>query len=223
MEKKRQQIIEKALEFISEIGWTVQNIEFLHELTKYLGNLFQVDYVLIARYSENKPDFAETVSIYNKTAFLPNMVYELLHTPCENVIGKKLCCYKSDIQILFPKDELLVQMNVDSYIGIPLWSSDKNPIGLIVIMDNEPLSDIKTIEIVFKIVAIRAAHELEKMLLQNKLKISYAEISEKNKQLENFNTKLEQEIKKRTKELTESEEKFKAIYEKVSGFVIHNR
>ncbi|RLD79790.1 MAG: hypothetical protein DRJ10_08305, partial [Bacteroidetes bacterium] len=212
MNRKRQEVIEKTLDFIEKQGVLVQNDELLHSFTKFLGDLFNVDYVLIDKFSINKPDIAETVSVYSKTKHLHDIIYKLTDTPCENVMGANFCCYESGVQKLFPKDELLVQMNVDSYIGSPLWSSTKEPIGLIAIMDSKALSYIKTIELVLKIVSIRVAQELEKILFENKLK-------EQNRKLENFNIELEQKVIERAKALKESEEKYRLITEQVSDVI----
>ena len=212
MNNNRQQIIEKTLDFIAEKQGNIFNLEFLHAISEFLGNLFNVDYVLIDKFSIDKPDVAETVSIYCRTKHLSNMIYELEGTPCENIIGGNFCCYASGVQQLFPNDEQLVQMNVDSYIGIPLWSSGKEAIGLIALMDNKAISDIKTIELVLKIISIRVAQELEKILFENILEISY-------KKLENFNAELEAQVEKRTKELAESEEKFRTIFNNITDSI----
>ena len=171
MNEKRQQFIEKTLDFINNKARKLQNIEFLHQLTKYLGELFQVDYVLIDKYDIKKPNIAETISVYNRNSHIHNITYDLKDTPCENVMGTNYCCYETNVQNLFPKDDLLVEMNVDSYLGIPLWSTSGVPIGLIAIMDKNSLKNTKTIELVFKIIAIKTSQVLEKILFENTIDI----------------------------------------------------
>lgn len=204
MNTQRQEIIEKTLSFVANKGWTEHGSRFLDSLAKFLGELLEVDYVLIDKYSNKAPHTAETVAIYNHGAFLPNMVYELIHTPCENVIGCRLCCYPSGIQQLFPNDELLKLMAVDSYIGIPLWSSTGDPIGLIALMDGKILEDIKTVELCLQIVAIKAAHELENMLYVK-------EIDQKNKKLSEASL----ELQLRYNELITIEEELRASNEEL--------
>jgi hypothetical protein len=72
---------------------------------------------------------AKTIGLYANGAIVHNIEYDLATTPCENVMDKKLCVYNSGVQALFPEDDLLVQMKVDSYIGIPLWDSKGSPLA----------------------------------------------------------------------------------------------
>jgi PAS domain S-box-containing protein len=164
--------LEASINFVANKREYTSGIDFLNILAKFIGDLLQVDYVLIDKYSKENPDVAETVAIYTANGLAPNIVYDLLDSPCQNVIDCKLCAYDSNIQQLFPKDDLLVQMQVDSYVGIPLWGNKGEPIGLIAVMDGEKLDDIKSIELILKTVSSIAAIELERILYTNKLKIS---------------------------------------------------
>lgn len=210
MEKNRQEKIEKTLDFLSNKDLSMIKGNFLESLTKFLGDLLDVDYVLIGKYSIINPKIAETFAIYNRDKFLPSMIYELIHTPCENVIGSSLCCYSTKVQETFPKDVLLQKMNVDSYIGIPLWNTQREPIGLIAILDNKPLHDIETIAILLQIIAIKAAHELEKMHCENVLEVKNKELLNANHQLQikyNEIVYIDEKLKKSNKELLEAKNK----------------
>jgi PAS domain S-box-containing protein len=88
------------------------------------------------------------------------MRYALKGTPCENVMGRRLCVYPEGAQRLFPEDTLLVEMGVESYIGIPLWDSSGRPTGLIALMDSKPLADAASATQLLQLVATRAAAEL---------------------------------------------------------------
>ncbi|RJP17925.1 MAG: response regulator, partial [Deltaproteobacteria bacterium] len=105
---------------------------------------------------------AETVALYSHGGVVPNVRYNLRDTPCENVSGKKLCCYPQGVQGLFPRDTMLTDMRAESYIGIPLWDSKGRPIGLIVVIDCKPMANTELIADVLQIVATRTASELER-------------------------------------------------------------
>ncbi len=196
--------IEKTVEFISRKNFTSKKDPFLKSISKFLNELFDVSYVLINRYSIKKPDIVETIAIYSKGGFMPNLKYNLKFTPCENVIDNELCVYPKNVQEIFPKDDLLTQMDVDSYIGLPLWSSNGEPIGLIAILDKNQLKDTKTIEIILQIVAVKAAQELEKEIYENKLALQIQDL------------KVSKDI------LRKSEEKYSAVVENSNdGIVIH--
>ncbi len=157
-ERKR---MEDALYFVAQRGWLSGAENFFTALAQFLGESLHMDYVIVSELSENS-DMAETLALYARGAIVPNMQYALTGTPCENVMGRQLCAYPQDVQQLFPEDTLLAEMGVESYIGIPLWDSFGRPIGLIAVMDGEPLTVTKAATQLLQLVATRAAAELER-------------------------------------------------------------
>jgi len=158
-ERKR---VEKTMKFIAQRGWMEGGEEFLIALTRYLGQLLEVDYVIIDKLAAD-PNYAETVAIYAKGEVLPNLQYSLEHTPCQNVInGATLCCHLMNVQRQFPKDSLLADMQVESYIGLPLWDSTGKVVGLIAVMDCKPIYDELAVTSILQLVAISAAAELKR-------------------------------------------------------------
>jgi diguanylate cyclase (GGDEF)-like protein/PAS domain S-box-containing protein len=179
-ERKRS---EDVLKFIAQGEWLNSDVEFLTSLASYLGRLLGMDYVIIDKLGSD-PAYAETVAIYAKGAVVPNMQYSLQYTPCENVMNGGLCCYPENIQQQFPKDILLVDMQVESYAGIPLWDSKGNVIGLIALMDGKPMIDTNSLTSVLQQVATSAAIALERQQADAKLKEKFERIAELNNQLE---------------------------------------
>ncbi|MEX0615589.1 MAG: EAL domain-containing protein, partial [Methylophaga sp.] len=83
-------------------------------------------------------------------------------TPCENVINGGLCCYPNDVRQRFPDDQMLFDMSVESYIGLPLWDSTGKVIGLIMVMDSKPIEDEAAVTGLLQLVGTRVAAELER-------------------------------------------------------------
>jgi len=181
--KNPQKTIEKTLKFIAQKGYQNKSNNFLKAVSEFLVNLFDVDYVLIDKYSLQTPSKVDSVVVFSKKGLMPNISYKLANTPCENVIDKNICAYPNNIQTLFPKDEMLVQMNIESYIGIPLWSSIGEPIGLIAILNSKPINDTIILETILQIVAIKAAQVLEKEIFDNVLELQIKDLKSSNKQL----------------------------------------
>ena len=170
--------IEQTLQFIAKIGYQNNQKNFIKNSIKFLADLLKVDYVLVGKYSVDTPNIVETISVYGKGKYIANIEYELEGTPCENVISKKLCVYPNNIQTLFPKDDLLVKMDVNSYIGMPLWTSNSEPIGLIAILDKNPITNSKTIETIIQMVAIKLEEVLEKIQYDKKIKLKMNALKE---------------------------------------------
>jgi PAS domain S-box-containing protein len=182
---------------------------FLNDLVKFLGELTETDYVIIDVFKRNNPLVAKTIAIYAKGDIIPNFEYELKCTPCENVMGKSLCVYKKNIQKLFPKDKLLEDMNVESYIGIPLWDSLGQAIGLIAFMHSKPINDSETLELILQIAANTTSQEIEKLEIEKIVQKRTKELNIKNKQFEN-------ELKERKlsdEALHNSEEKYRLLFD----------
>lgn len=171
-------LIEQTLEYISSNGYISDNNKFLKNTSKFLSELFNVNHIVINKYSINKPNIADTIVFYEKGKFKSNISYNLKDTPCSNVIDKVICHYPNNVQKLFPKDRFLVHRNINSYIGVPLWNSKKEPIGLIALMNVKPFEKAKTLEIIIKIIAIQIEKVLENILFEEISKENELEFKE---------------------------------------------
>ncbi|HZW24280.1 MAG TPA: PAS domain S-box protein [Gallionella sp.] len=152
---------EDALRFIAQRGGGDNAENILTALVQYLGTALGVDYVFIDTLTESG-DCAETVAFYSKGDLVPNIRYALKNTPCDNVVGKVLCCYREDVQASFPDDPVLADLGVESYAGMPLWDTAGQPIGLIAAMDGKPFADEALVKHLLQLVSPRVAAELER-------------------------------------------------------------
>ncbi len=114
----------------------------------------------------------QTLAIHCAGRCIPNECYELAGTPCASVVGRRFQCYPSGVLELFPGDELMQQLAIQSYAAYPLFDADNRPLGLIVIIDNREMTDPALIESVLKIFAARAAAELERRQAEDALRAS---------------------------------------------------
>ncbi len=165
----QQKRLEEVHTFLSTSGYPGSNATFFESLAKYLSETLDSEYVCIDKL-EGDGLTAQTVAIYNEGIFDPNVSYSLKQTPCGEVVGKTICCFPENVCQLFPHDEALQTLNAHSYIGTTLWSFDGKPIGLIAIIGQKPLKNAAFAENVLKLVAIRAAGELERIQAEDGLK-----------------------------------------------------
>jgi PAS domain S-box-containing protein len=153
--------IENAQLFLQQCGWSASGEDFFESIARYLAETLGMDYVCIDRL-EGDGLAAKTVAVYFDGKFEDNLTYALKDTPCGDVVGKTICAFPSDVRRLFPKDVALQEMMAESYAGITLWSSRGKPIGLIAVIGREPRADLNLAEAILKVVAVRAAGELER-------------------------------------------------------------
>lgn len=173
-----QSAIEKTLYFIAQKGWAQGDETFFSNLVTFLGETLDFEYVVIDEVIEGGTK-ARTVGLYARGAVRPNIEYALRSTPCEDVFGGALCFYGDGVQQHFPEDELLVDMGVESYLGVPLWGSSGEAIGLIALMGCRPFDgDRRIAESVLQVVAVRCAHEMERKRSEESLRESEARFRE---------------------------------------------
>ncbi|MDT8317270.1 MAG: PAS domain-containing protein [bacterium] len=168
--------MEEALYFIAQKGWEASGEDFFETLVAYLANTLGVDYAFVGKMIDNKT--VCTVALYANGKIEENIEYELRGTPCENVIGKELCCYPENIKKLFPEDEMLVPMEAEAYIGIPMWDSKGKSIGLIAVVSRRVISEVESAKALLQLVSIRAANEMERCIVDEELRNSEAMLKE---------------------------------------------
>ena len=136
---------------------------FFRQLVVYLGKLFDTKYSFIGLIDKTEPLTVNTLALCVDGEIADNISYRLENTPCANVVGKSTCAYPAGVQQTFPKDTLLQQLGVESYIGTPLFDAVGKPLGLIVLLDNKPQQQIEWMGEILQIFAARAAAELERI------------------------------------------------------------
>ena len=59
--------------------------------------------------------------------FIDNIVYNLKNTPFQEVFCENRTCYfEGNFDLLYPKDKMLKEMNIKSYIRVPTIAVIKN-------------------------------------------------------------------------------------------------
>ncbi|MBT0663704.1 PAS domain S-box protein [Geobacter pelophilus] len=162
--------IEQTLFFINESGMLHRGDELLKRITAYLAECLDVEYAFTGQMLPGK-ERVRTRGLFTTGSIAPDIEYDLKGTPCENVVGKKLCVYQNNVVKLFPDDLLLQEMQAEGYAATPLWDSQGNGIGLIGVVSRRPLGNKPFLETIIRIAATRASQELEAMSHLEVLKI----------------------------------------------------
>ncbi len=168
---------EEALRLIVEGTASATGNCFMRSCVRYLAQALQVRYAIITEWAdENKTEYSftpypqktlatsrvRTLAFWTGETWSDNFEYNLAGTPCEIVLSGATCYYPQDVQAFFPSDQDLVQLNAQSYLGIPLIDSNGTIIGHLAVLDTKAMSYNPGTESILKIFAARAAAELER-------------------------------------------------------------
>lgn len=186
---------EKIIKSIAEGVSSITGNAFFHQLILQMAKLFHAHYAFISLTDKNNPIMLNTFALCIDNQIVDNISYGLKDSPCSEVLDQETCAYPSNVQELFPSDKLLVEMNAESYIGSPLFDTEGEPIGVIVIIDTKPMENIEYIKEIMQIFAARTGAELERVRAQNELKTHQdnleAAVKSRTKELEAVNHELE--------------------------------
>lgn len=164
-----QRQIEKALQSIVEGTSAYIGTDFFMQLVKLLADTLQMRYAFVGELSNSEQAAVKTISVYANGSHSDNFEYQLVNTPCENLLKTKAKVYRTNIQKLFPLDPMLVEMEAESYAGISLVDGQRNPVGVLVVMDDKPIKNELIIRSIIADFAVRASAELERIYTEQKL------------------------------------------------------
>ena len=157
--------------FLAQTSSGTQEEPFFEMLARYLAQSLGMDFVCIDRLEGDGLN-ARTVSVWRDGRFEDNVTYALKDTPCGDVVGKAVCCFPASVCQYFPRDQILQDLRAESYVGVTLWSHTGQPIGLIAVIGRSPLANRSQAESTLKLVAVRAAGELERIDAEAALRAS---------------------------------------------------
>lgn len=143
---------------------TKRTKSYFRDLALFLAKQTGVTYVLVGYPEKQDMSRIKTSVLYAGGKFIDSYSYTLIGTPCENVIGRNCCYYPSNIQQMFPHDEELKTLSIESYIGLPVFSEANEPLGLLALMDTKLIQNPKDIQEGLQILVDPIAKELRKHL-----------------------------------------------------------
>ena len=150
--------------------------EFLNESVKALANIYGTKFVFIGRLLEDKKNI-QTLSVLAGGHLVENFVYALKDTPCDEVLNQKVNLIADSVCELYPKDELLIQMGIESYYGTSMIAEGKK-VGLVVLLHDKPLIIEEWAEPILELFANRLAVEIERYDVTQKLKKNQEHLEE---------------------------------------------
>lgn len=162
--------VEEALRDIAQGAPAAGGAAFFRALAKDLAKALDVQYAFLAEFPDNHRNAAQTVAVWAQGQFTDNFSWDMVNSPGLQILQNRTPSWGQDAQQHYPLDPLVGKWNVNSFIGIPLFNSIGQIIGLIVAMDQGPLRNLQLAQSILGVFAVRAASELERKRAEEALR-----------------------------------------------------
>lgn len=163
--------MEQILRTLASAASTKNLSELMRSGARSLAELFGVRYALIGELDESR-ERVMTRAVWAGDHFAENFSYALAGTPCADLLDLSVMLIPDHADERYPEDRLLAEMGVRSYFGVPLIAANGHMVGLLALMDGEPLQANPLIEPLPEVVAGRIAAELEREQAERRLRRS---------------------------------------------------
>jgi len=151
--------------------------DLLRTLARRLSDALRVDFVFVGRFTCDNHDRIKTVVSLIDGEIGENIEYDLADTPCESVMKFGMFSCASGVQSQFPRDRQLVEMGIESYLGMALRNSTGESFGLVSVMSRAAIKNVETHELLLQIFASRTAAEMERNQAEDALQQSQSELA----------------------------------------------
>ncbi len=141
---------------------------FFKSLVSQLASALGVGYAFVAEFAGARTR-VRTIAYWGPGGLRPNIEFDLEGTPCEDVVRGSLCHHPRGVQETFPLDQGLVDLGVESYLGVPLLDGDGNVLGHLAVFHGRPMPAEPRLLFIFRIFATRAGVELERLRVEKQL------------------------------------------------------
>lgn len=134
--------------------------DFFKSLVRSLAMAMDVRYCFVTECLDTPATRVKTLAFWAGDRFADDFDYALSTTPCEAVLGGQACLFGEDIQTLFSEDQDLVTLGAESYAAVPLLDGQRQAVGHLAILHDEPFGTEVPDLALLDLFAARAAAEI---------------------------------------------------------------
>jgi PAS domain S-box-containing protein len=153
--------VERALSLLLTETASVSGQEYLQALVRGTARILGTRHAFVGR-TIDEGRRVRVLAVWSGDHFDEPFEYDIDGTPCARVTEQQVCQYPQDVQALFPRDQMLVDMGIDAYFGMPIVAHGRT-LGLLAALNDTPTPPVGALEQVLSLFAQRAALEVERM------------------------------------------------------------
>ena len=137
---------------------------FTDSICLSLAKAIKADFVFIAKLNPERT-IATTISLATDNDINDNFSYYLKATPCQHVSQGQICCHTAHAQELYPEDQLLIDMDIVGYVGVPLKNNKNETGAILVALYLKPIENEIEVTSLFMLFSGMIIKEMEKQEL----------------------------------------------------------
>lgn len=130
--------IEKAILALATTTSSKDYESFLQFCVKTLAEFYRCRHAFVGLLNPEKTQLT-TQAVWSNEGYRENFAYALAGTPCQEIVNFSREMIPSGVAERYPDDKNLLALGVDSYFGAPIIHSENGVIGIVAVMDGQPL------------------------------------------------------------------------------------
>jgi PAS domain S-box-containing protein len=144
--------------------------DFFRSLVEHLAKATGTKYAFIAEFLGGTT--VRTHAYWFRDRIVDNVEFDLRGTPCEDVVFRGLCHHPTGVAARFPQDKPLIDLKIESYLGVPLRDQEGRTLGHLAVFDDLPMPEEPRRAFIFRIFAERATAEWLRLRAEKRLQES---------------------------------------------------
>jgi diguanylate cyclase (GGDEF)-like protein len=165
------QFVENAIKTISMAVSTETGHVFFNQLAIHLARLLNKKYVYIGlKKLIDRQLVIETLAVAVDGELVGNLNFPLADSPSEKVLQQGMYAVPRQLLREFPYNSILRDIGAQSFVGAAMVDADRNAIGLIAVLDNKPMDQVKQMQEIVNIFVSRATTELHRLEAEQKIR-----------------------------------------------------
>ncbi|TVP48547.1 MAG: PAS domain S-box protein [Mongoliibacter sp.] len=167
-----QEFVSNTVSQLTENTSKYSGQEYFEQLTLLLSEKLDMNHCFIAEIKDNGQE-AEVLSYTRNGKKEKNFNYNLENTPCKECLNRnEPLIIQKDAFKDFNEDLMLLEMNISTYLGVPIIDLSGNRLGILVIMDEKPKPYSQRLAGLLSILSDRIGAELKRLNYEHKLIVS---------------------------------------------------
>lgn len=137
--------------------------EFFREAAREIARFFQARIGLVGELLPGENPRLRTLALWTGGEFHDALEYALAETPWARVADWETCIIRAGLRDRVPPHSRLRELGADSYIGVPVFDSQRQPLGLVAVL-GDPAPAATEFELgVLRVFAARVGTEMERL------------------------------------------------------------